>query len=378
MKELKTLPVLIVVLVLVIGGSLANAENEEKSQMKPSNAGKDIHAFTWSAEMLQTKPATPFDAKAAALVLEINADTGSIDSPEALSRVINLNPYRNTAEVRSAVATLVDRLAKQVTSLHLSGSQNQLLESGVRQANLEYRKKHLEAASSAYVALLAEAPGQWDIRNNLALTQIHLGNDLAAQVELEVLRKVEPKYLPALINLTVVYMRLGRDADAQATALEAARLQPDFSSAIYNLAWFKNLNGDLKGARKDLEPLSAQDSQRYNGLYDLTVRQIGLFRRFVDGLVEFVNGGLVGSAGCQPNGGAVFLFILPSLAIIGVCARRHHYKAMPGVFAFVKAGIIFYLVFWGVGFTLFRDGWLPMLIYAAVGSGITAICTRAS
>jgi Flp pilus assembly protein TadD len=120
--------------------------------------------------------------------------------------------------------------------------------SGLAEANRLYRAGDLESAIPAYRRVLQSFPGHLDARNNLGVASLHMGNDAAAQLHLEIVHRLEPTYVPALANLTVLYERLGLRARAAAAAREALKAQQGFPPTIYNAAWFAHESEDYDTA----------------------------------------------------------------------------------------------------------------------------------
>lgn len=125
---------------------------------------------------------------------------------------------------------------------------------GLRQVNYQYKRGRLGDASRGYRRLLEYFPGNPDIRNNLALSQLHVGQDLAAWLELEILKGLRPKYLPADVNLTTVLERSRDFKAAGALAASLAGKHPKVPQAAFNAAWYSNLANDHAAATRMLQP----------------------------------------------------------------------------------------------------------------------------
>lgn len=136
---------------------------------------------------------------------------------------------------------------------------------------------------------------EFGVRNNFALALMHENYDLCAQVELEIIlfnrtsflpsgsldarfdiKEFKSTFLPAMINLTVVYERLGRTDDAELLAgkLRDYAQQNDCENFLinFNAAWYhfksmeKNSNfsdRNKKEGYKYLEKLDGVKVEKY-------------------------------------------------------------------------------------------------------------------
>jgi len=134
-------------------------------------------------------------------------------------------------------------------------------------ANAAYEAGRLDEAVEGYRAVLAGHPAHWDAWNNLALAEMHRGNDLVALFLLSALTKNSPRYAGGAINLSVCLERLGQDLAAYHVAAAAAAEQAEMPLALYNLAWFENLRGRYEPATgllaRALEPIPEFGNARW-------------------------------------------------------------------------------------------------------------------
>lgn len=277
---------------ILIYGTAARAENkyeidrqdrnEKVRQMDLRPAGLDPFAFKTAEQMYDSGPHQTYDETAGGLIARIrNGFPSNYAQPdkegfEAL--LLQLQPYRNTEPVQAAISqwarlyfdALSKASPKSLKSLIAGGLKKLGMKGGASLAQAEalYRKGEFAEAARQYRGLLLKTPRQPDARNNLALAQLHLGRDLSAQFELELLRLINPDYLPAQINLSVVLERVGRSAEARRLALAAAR-NKDAAVAAFNAAWFHNLEGDYQRAVQTLKPVAELELKpKYQAFYD--------------------------------------------------------------------------------------------------------------
>ena len=217
--------------------------------------GADPQQFRTAAEMYATVPVKAFDATAAALLKTVNtAIRGrlTIEDDRIWVSLIKLNPYRTEAQVQSAIFPWARTYADEIRGKAATGTSVSLLET----ANAAYKKGKFDEASLQYRKLLITALGHLDARNNLALAQMRLGNDLAAQLELSILRQLDDNYIPAAVNLTVIYERLGQRTVAQNLAEQTLKERRDIQAVVYNASWYKDLAGAHKEALQILGTLN--------------------------------------------------------------------------------------------------------------------------
>ena len=282
-----------------------------------------------------------------------------------------MNPYRNAPEVQSFVSTSAANLAARISS-----RTNCLSVTGLMtQANLAYRDGRLPDAIHFYREVVTASPAHRDAWNNMALAQLHLGHDLPARFNLEVLRRLDSNYLPAMINLAVVDERGGRRAQAEAAAQAALNIGADIPLAVYNAAWFQNLNGDHVRAATLLAPFTSIVGMPpdFYTLRRLCERQANEAKagRAATGRVlrdparnPWLNGlaGLVGARMTRLRQTiAVVVFLVVSLVVLsstGPAIRRDLQRT-----SFLW-GCFLYFIYWGVPANV--AGWVLAVVYLVI------------
>lgn len=251
----------------------ANQQGEEKPKEKAeysnTQLGRDPQAFASAAAMFKVAARGPCDA-APDRIAEMLQAGASLDSAEVRDAILAENPCRGDEAVQTAASEWADLAAARFIGQGANAPPGALAE-----ANERYAAGDFKAATAKYLVLLRQAPKHLDARNNLALAHMHLGNDLLAEVDLEVLRRLDAKYLPAIVNLTVVCERQGLRTRALAAAREAVRLQREAPAAAFNLAWFAEVYGAHDVAETLLKPLSEMDdAPSRRALIDLNHREL--------------------------------------------------------------------------------------------------------
>ena len=351
------------------------------------DVGRDPRAFKTAEEMHKTSPTTAYDNEAARLVKEVSTALKPPQTPKLLGlspsdfiaaqaleydavweNMVKLNPYRKTGQVQACVdkwaGLIVARLSQDLSTVSDPDA--------FKKGNSFYRKS-IEEAVVEYKKALVEVPTHLDARNNLALCQMHLGNDLIAQVELEICRQKAPNYLPAIVNLTVVYERLGLFDKAKASAEQAANMEKDLALATYNAAWYQSIGGDFEGAVNRLSsiPGSSNNKAKHGELSELSSQQLwanlGFWRKGVSGVC-----GARGRTG--PMVIAVAVFLVGARLLTAIAARvgrgaSYGQNGSTGFWTFVPLGAAWYILFWGLpggGF------WVLMIAFVLVVGGISA------
>lgn len=215
--------------------------------------------------------ASEYDEQAQRLV---NTITKNLEAKTLLEEydislcLFELNPCRYEPEVQEAAVKWAKRATAGVRKTAAYDDTTAIM---MERANSNYESGGLLSACMWYGKILKATPGNPDARNNLALTYLHLGYDLAALVELETLKRMNSQYVPALINLTVLYERFGRTDKARALAYKLQRDYQNVPAAAFNAAWYLHLKGIRTDARRVLEPfIEMNPGPKYRQLYDLS------------------------------------------------------------------------------------------------------------
>ena len=279
---------------LVAFGGCDEEENELEAKLEGSRIPPDPHYFRTASEMYwanghappRIRP-SPGAAEAAALATAAQGIAGGVapEAQEVRQALGAIGPRE--FETWRAVSGLADTVA-----LHLRGASATIPYYDLTSAADAYR---VDAARGleAYLRLVAQAPAHLDARSNLALAALHTGEWTLALLELEVLRRAAPRYVPAMVNLTVLYEVLGRVEDARALAEATVALAPSVRAAAFNASWYAHLSGDVAGAMGRLKPVldaaaavsaasaaepgsSDLGAAGCRGLYDVSAKALGL------------------------------------------------------------------------------------------------------
>ncbi len=250
--------------------------NENQSISEYQTLGLDPHAFKTAEGMYRVAESSAYDGQAAKLMAEIDSHlsgAGRLEIPRLRKLLVELNRYRNAAEVQEFILKLAEREAASRSAAKTPatakgektapGSAPALVDS----ADKLYTQGKFGDAGASYMKALLQDPLHFDARNNLALAEIQLGNDLIAQLQLEILRRLHKTYLPAMVNLTIVYERLGQTDKARGLAVEAGTIAK-IPQTVYNQVWYRLLDREPPLKEGDLDLLKTVSSnQKYKDLH---------------------------------------------------------------------------------------------------------------
>jgi hypothetical protein len=227
----------------------------------------DKFAFKTAQEMYEVADTLPFDKNAASLIEQIRKDlpiTQIIESRGIWGKLEKLEPYRKTAQVQSLVDECVtssitkpkriyNEQFKRAAYYYYQKDFKNVVESSLKILRNEDKAKNPSQSSSDLSKPATSF--EFALRNNMALALIHLNKDLCAQVELEIIfqqcgisgteipmKNSDEEFIPAAINLTVVYERLGFSEKAKNLSQQLEKYiqmrKYTIPSVEFNAIWF--------------------------------------------------------------------------------------------------------------------------------------------
>jgi len=360
-------------LIAAPGISLGDSENQYAEQQQRSpNPGADPWSYAKAADMYE---GVPLSRNLAPVLEEIVADISAkiqggatLEDPDVWMLLTRLNPVANAPQVQLAVEQWVVACVARI-------DRNQTVDDTqeFQKANQTYRrpkKSGLEDAVKLYLEILRRNPGHLDARNNLALAALHQNQDLAAQVQLRVLRRLAPDYAAAAINLTVVYERAGLSEKAEELARLTATNNAALPAALFNAAWYQDLRGDRKAVGGTLAPLASVgllDEGKFQELNKTHTVQIGLVDRY---------GGKLSTGGKIL---AVAIFAILTLVLVLACGgfgRICGGSRAVAFLSFVVGEAVLFSQYWG-DIERAEGSLLPLLILAVLIGGACLSAARA-
>lgn len=259
----------------------------------------DQFAFKTAKDMYEVADTLPFDKNAASLIEQIQNNLSKsaiiIENRDIWGKLEKLEPYRKTAQVQALVVECVKKSKtetkriynyqfKRAANYYRQNDFKNVVESSLKTLRDEDNVKKSSLPSSE---LSSTTSFEFALRNNMALALIHLNKDLCAQMELEIIFQQcgifgtensinatthnDEEFIPAAINLTVVYERLGFSEKAKnlSQQLEKYIHKQNYTipSVDYNAVWFLNndeLFEDNTLIAKALSALKGSNQEKYN------------------------------------------------------------------------------------------------------------------
>lgn len=379
----------------------------EVAEYNDPNTGADPHAYKSAEEMYVEVLEGPYDWVAVSALRRIDAALAagkSLEDDAVWADVLTLNRCRDTARLRAQLPAWAEGFAAQARTAPspipdadtVFSADSAYATTELKEGPAETRPPAAQAVADRYRNLVKAHPKALDIRNNLGLTLLHLGEDLAAELEWEVLRRLAPDYAPALVNLAVLHERAGRRVDAATVAEEGYRLAGQLPAAAYNQAWFQDISGAHMAAAQTLHPFANLPSRpKYGELYELIGHQggivdsspvrglMGLFRPHgelaANGLMS--GGGLANLVGGRKTWGGwtccVVGFGFASLILAVASAQISSFKrrGREGMArtAFLVLGGAWYILFWGEPRGI---AWVAFAFFVLAGAGMAGAAAR--
>jgi tetratricopeptide (TPR) repeat protein len=241
--------------------------------------GQDPHAFSDALEMLSVSPPSDSLSNNESLLLQLEELVLKGDRPENQNSKsheilcqfnhLNEDEYQQLSQIAQQASSNIGRILK---GKRLQAYRSFLL------GNQDYERGRFTRASSQYRKALQLNPMYFDARNNLALAQIHLNQNIPAIFNLIVLNNLQSNYAGAGINLSVALTRMGLLAEASKIAAGLSSRYSKIPMIQYNQAWFETTKGNNSNAKSLLD--SALKILPYftraNHLYVLNELEMGI------------------------------------------------------------------------------------------------------
>jgi hypothetical protein len=156
-------------------GAAANTAEKATDRYTDGGVGRDPAAFSDVLGLYGATAASGCDAA----VREVTAALLAGWPPES-DQVAKLLPEVTPCAPRAGVQEAVARWVELTTDVLRARPRSAAAD--VAAADAAYRRGDFRGASAAYRRVLAAAPWHLDARNNLALAELHAGNDAAAKL----------------------------------------------------------------------------------------------------------------------------------------------------------------------------------------------------
>jgi len=277
---------------------------------------RDKYSFETAYEMYSVADTLPFDRKAADLIEKISKQLALRHLPEediVLVNLIKLEPYRFTKQVQNVVflwAEVVkgnDHIGKKQKKQYEVPELYKLMDS----VTVLYHNREFEKVINLSRKVL-NIPHQsnqemYSIRNNMALAMMHKKMDLCALLELEIIKKLEPEemYIPAIINLSVIYERFGKSEESKQLIQLLLDKKVNVPMLNFNAEWWRIGDNSAPAGKElknsEIEKYQLLASHLDSNFYARSLFAIGLIRK---------NMGIVNTWGAR------FVFILFSILLL--------------------------------------------------------------
>ncbi|HEY6293939.1 MAG TPA: tetratricopeptide repeat protein [Terriglobia bacterium] len=227
-------------------------------------------------------PAGPGIARATALTLlpqyltpaaipAVQAALGDSDALVRSAALSALEPLAPQGRVRLAAPLLTDsiRAVRIQAALLLAGTSPDLLQEG-QKADLGHAVSELIASEMAS----AERP---ENHLDLALLYAQMGQAADAENELKTALRIDPNFVPAMVNLADLYRTEQRDNEAQQLLEKAIAVAPNAAEPIYALGLLKVRQKQYAEAVRLLARAAAllPDNVRYSYVYAVALHSTG-------------------------------------------------------------------------------------------------------
>lgn len=379
----------------------------EEAQYGNPGIGADPHAYGTAEEMYVETAKGPYDWEAVSALRRLDAALAAgkpLEDDAVWADVMALNRCRDTVRLRAQIpawadgfAALARKAPSPIPEAHaVSNADSAYATTELKEGPPETRLPAAQAIADRYRRLVKAHPRALDIRNNLGLTLLHLGDNLGAELEWEVLRRLAPDYVPVLVNLAVLHERAGRRMDAAAVAAEAYKLAAQMPAAAYNLAWFQDISGAHATAAQTLHPFANLPGRpKYADLYGFIGAQggvveeppfrgvLGLLRPdgqlAADGLMN--GGGLVNVLGGRKSWvgwtccmvGFGFAALVLAVASVRISTIKRGRSESVAWTLFLVLGGAWYILFWGQPQ---GAAWLGFSLFVIVGASFAGAAAR--
>lgn len=129
----------------------------------------------------------------------------------------------------------------------------------------------LRRATREYEDSLRSQPDSHAAHYNLGNHYLNMGRPDEALAAFATAIKLEPSFVPPLVNSALIYARQGRTAEAEAALRKALSLDPTSAEIHFNLGLLLGEKGDLKAAETHLRAALKAEPQFAQAAYNLAV-----------------------------------------------------------------------------------------------------------
>jgi tetratricopeptide (TPR) repeat protein len=136
-------------------------------------------------------------------------------------------------------------------------------------------KRNMSKAKKEFISFLLSRPDQWMSHYNMGNFQLESGKPQAALSSYEKSLELDPRAIPALVNMSMAYARMGKNNEAEESLQKALEIEPENSAANFNLGLLLAQQGRMDEAEKALRTALKSDPQLAPAAYNLCVMLAG-------------------------------------------------------------------------------------------------------
>jgi tetratricopeptide (TPR) repeat protein len=142
----------------------------------------------------------------------------------------------------------------------------------IAEMQLEKRdKRNMEQAKEEFLSFLLSRPDQWMSHYNMGNYQLESGKPQDALSSYEKSLKLDPRAIPALVNMSMAYAHMGKNNEAEESLEKALKIEPENAAANFNLGLLLAEQDRMDEAEKALRTSLKSDPQLAPAAYNLCV-----------------------------------------------------------------------------------------------------------
>ncbi|MBV1916183.1 MAG: tetratricopeptide repeat protein [Pseudomonadales bacterium] len=267
--------------------------------VKPTSHWANLNQRAQMGDLLVTRPLTRLvnetdsaDIVRASLLQQLAPFPSRVSVETAQKSLRDKNPMVRRAAV-SSLQALPGEARWQLLSPYLQDESRSVrfqlaetLSDLLVQLPPAHKAKLLPVIEEYHTSLMVSADSP-ATQNAIAQLELSLGNIPAAEKAYLQALRIEPNYVPALLNTADFYRRTNREADAEELLKRALRVAPDSGAAQHSYGLLlirkKDYNGALPHLKLAVEQIDAQP--RYAYVYAVALDELGQTEAAIDVLV---------------------------------------------------------------------------------------------
>lgn len=246
--------IIIVAVIIIASFNSCSKKGDKRKSTGVEILGADPQAFKSAEDMFEEKEVdrlttSEYNRLAEDFQFLVNEDV-SPENAELREVLLQLDGARDMQDVNDMLMTATLQYMLMEGTEEFS---QMMVDVAFSDGNEAYEKGDFEKAIEHYITVLEMDPYHKDARNNLGLSELHLGNNVAAMMNFRIILLKSPTYLGAKQNLSVALERMGLSEEAKDVAEEIVAENPKLPMALYNLGWMQSVDGEFEVAHTSLQ-----------------------------------------------------------------------------------------------------------------------------